>query len=234
MSLTYLFIHLFIFSMFILCFGNQYHHHYRHRHHRQHLQIHWNSSNIIFQSFGYITVYLGDLIDFICPYYNNEELHDHIEYNTLYLVNEYDYYHCNTTNYSPLIKCNKPFDIQPLIYTLSISKYLPYPNLPEFIDGQFYYFISTSSGELSNIDQRSDGLCHTKNMKLIVNVQKYFRNYFEQPRRRKKPIIAKRTNLTFFDSHQQRFFSSSSLSSISIPRQNIFLLVVLFVIIVVI
>lgn len=211
--------------MFVLCFGN-----YHHRHHRQHLQIHWNSSNIIFHSFGFITVYLGDLVDFLCPHYDDEYFNNDIEYNTLYLVNEHDYYHCNTTNYTPLIKCNKPFDNQHLIYTLSISKYLPYPNLPEFVDGQFYYFISTSSGQLSNIDQHYDGLCHTKNMKLIVHVQKYFRHHFEQTRRRAKPIIAKRTNLTFLEPTKRFFFSSSSSSSVPTSRQNIFLTVVLFVI----
>jgi hypothetical protein len=195
--------------MYIICFANS-------RHHRQHLQIYWNSSNLIFHSFGFLTVYLGDSIDFLCPYYDNDYLNIDIEYNTLYLVNENDYYHCNTTNYNPLLKCNKPFDAQRLIYTLSISKYLPYPNLPEFYDGQFYYFISTSSGQLSNIDQRYDGLCHTKNMKLIVNVQKYFRHYYEQHRRAPTPIVAKRTNLSFIDSnHRFLSFSSCSLTTTS-------------------
>ena len=167
MSLTYIFIHLVIFSMYIICFAN----------HRQHLQIHWNSSNILFHSFGFITVYLGDLIDFLCPYYENEYSNINIEYNTLYLVNEYDYYYCNTTNYNPLIKCNKPFDNQRLIYTLSISKYLPYPNMPEFIDGQSYYFISTSNGQKTGINQKFDGLCRTKNFRFIIDVQKYYRHY---------------------------------------------------------
>jgi hypothetical protein len=206
--------------MYIICFAN-------HRQHRQHLQIHWNSSNIIFHSFGFLTVYLGDLIDFLCPYYDNDFSNNSIEYNTLYLVNENDYYHCNTTNYNPLLKCNKPFDTQRLIYTLSISKYLPYPNLPEFIDGKFYYFISTSSGQLSNIDQRTNGLCHTKNMKLIINVQKYFRHYYEKSRRGPRPIIAKRTNLTFIDPYK-RFLSFSSFSS-RISNRNISLIFVLLV-----
>jgi hypothetical protein len=222
MSLTYIFIHLLIFSIYNICFAN-------HRQHRQHIQIHWNSSNIIFNSFGYLTVYLGDLIDFLCPnYYNNNNYSiNDIEYNTLYLVNENDYYHCNTTNYNPLLKCNRPFDAQRLIYTLSISKYLPYPNLPEFYDGEFYYFISTSSGQLSNIDQRYDGLCYTKNMKLIINVQKYFWHYFEQSRRKSTPMIAKRTNLTFIDSSID-FLSFSSYSSTT-PSQNFSLTLVLLV-----
>ncbi|CAF0784246.1 unnamed protein product [Adineta steineri] len=194
--------------MSIICYAN-------HRYQRQHLQIYWNSSNTLFQSSGYLTVYLGDLIDFLCPYYDNEYTNLNIEYNTIYLVNENDYYHCNTTNYNPLIKCNKPFDLQPLVYTLSISKYLPYPNIPEFADGQYYYFISTSMGQLENIDQHHNGLCYTKNMKLILNVQKYTRHYHEQQRKKtSKLIIAKRTNLTFVDP-DKRTLSFSSLSSIT-------------------
>jgi len=191
---------------------------------RRHLQIYWNSSNPIFHSSAFLTVRLGDLIDFICPYYNqNEYSNDYVEYNTLYLVNEYDYYDCNTTNYNPLLICNQPFSNQRFIYTLSISKYLPYPNLPEFNDGQFYYFISTSSGRLSNIDQRYDGLCRTKKMKLIVNVQKSSR-YIHEQQRRPTPIIAKRTNLTFIDLNQ-RFYSFSSART----SRNISLIFVLFV-----
>ena len=208
-----------MFAIYVICFAN-------HRHHRQHLQVHWNSSNILFRSSGLLTVYLGDLIDFLCPYYENEYSYLDIEYNTLYLVNEDDYDHCNTTNYDPLIKCNRPFDSQRLIYTLSISKYLPYPNLPEFDDGHFYYFISTSSGQLSDIDQRYSGLCHTKNMKLIINVQKRNRYYYKQQKQRPILIIAKRTNLTFIDPNR-RFSFFSSLSSIT--SQNFSLALVLLV-----
>jgi len=204
--------------MYIICFEN---------HHRQHLQIYWNSSNIRFHSTEFLTVYLGDLIDFLCPYYEDEYLTFDIEYNTLYLVNENDYFHCNTTNYIPLIKCDKPFDTQQLIYTLSISKYLPYPNLPEFDDGQFYYFISTSSGQLDEIDQRSDGLCRTKNMKLIVSVQKYYQHHYEQQQKSPKSILAKRTNLTFIDPNK-RSFSTSSWSSITSRNIYFTLMLLLF------
>ncbi|CAF1418120.1 unnamed protein product [Rotaria sordida] len=206
-----------MFSILIMCFGN-------YRHHRQHLQIYWNSSNRFFHSSGFLTVYLGDLIDFLCPYYDEDQYSNiNIEYNTLYLVNENDYYHCNTTNYNPLLKCNKPFDTR-LMYTLSISKYLPYPNLPEFHAGHLYYFISTSSGKLSNIDQRYNGLCRTKKMKLIINVQKYYRHYYDEYRQWPTPIVAKRTNLSFIDL-DKRFFSFSSLSSIT--SQNFYLTFVL-------
>ena len=111
---------------------------------RHNLQIHWNSSNPFFQASGFLTVYLGDLIDFLCPHYQNDHHHQQqeksIEYNTLYLVNEEDYHRCQTFDYQPLLICNKPLDSARLIYTLSISKYLPYPNVPEFDVGHLYYF----------------------------------------------------------------------------------------------
>ena len=201
--------------MSLLCFTS---------HHRQHLQIHWNSSNPIFHSSGFLTVYLGDLLDFLCPHYVNDSLNENdeqIEYNTLYLVNENDYHHCQTLNYHPLLRCHRPFGNEPVIYTLSISKYLPYPNLPEFDDGQFYYLISTSSGSLSRIDQREGGLCQSKSMKLILNVEKYYRHFYEEKHHWSRPIVAKRTNLTFVDPHDRRLaFSSLSASSSSTPSRR--------------
>ena len=201
MSLISVFIPLIIFSMSIICLSNP---------RRQHLQIYWNSSNRLFHSSGYLPVYLGDLLDFVCPYYENENSDEPIEYNTLYLVNENDYYHCNTSHHHPLIKCNKPFDTQRLIYTLSISNYLPYPNLPEFEDGHYYYFISTSSGEFDGLDQHSNGLCYTKNMKLTLHVQKYTRH--DQRRKASKLIIAKRTNFTQLASTKRSFSHASRIS----------------------
>lgn len=184
-----------------------------HLHQRQHLQIHWNSFNRIFHSLRLLNVHLGDLIDFICPTYSSSL--DAIEYNTLYLVSQQAYSHCNTSDYYPLFKCQKPLDVQPFIYTLSIAKYLPYPNLPEFAEGEFYYFVSTSTGELAEIDQRQGGLCETKKMKLILHVEKIPRSSSNSPARR-RPIIAKRTNVTFIDFHQ-RFPSLMSNS----PSRNV-------------
>jgi hypothetical protein len=126
MSLTQLLVHLLMFWKCSICSPTH--------HQRQHVQMHWNSSNGFFHSSGFLTVYLGDSIDFLCPSYERAKSPpiDDIEYNALYLVNEHDYHRCNTVNYHPLLRCTKPFDRQRLIYTLSISKYLPYPNLPEF------------------------------------------------------------------------------------------------------
>ncbi len=142
---------------------------------RQNYQIEWNSSNTFFQSKpSVLNVRLGDTIDFLCPANNQSSS---MEYNTLYLVSEIDYNLCFTKNYQPLFRCDQSDASKRLIYTLSISKYLPYPNMPEFLDGRSYYFISTSNGQLTGINQTFDGLCRTKNFRLIVDVQKYYRRY---------------------------------------------------------
>lgn len=143
---------------------------------RQNYQIEWNSSNTFFLSndSSILNVRLGDTIDFLCPRYNQSSS---IEYNTLYLVSKIDFHLCLTENYQPLLICDQPQSSKRLLYTLSISKYLPYPNMPEFQDDNSYYFISTSNGEKTGINQKYDGLCRTKNFRFIVDVQKYYRRY---------------------------------------------------------
>ena len=191
---------------------------------RFNLQFHWNSSNPFFQKSGFLTVYLGDLIDFLCPHYPSNHEEKSIEYNTLYLVNEEDYHRCQTVDYQPLLICNKPLDSARLIYTLSVSKYLPYPNVPEFDVGQMYYFISTSSGLFSQIDQRHDGLCRTKNFKLVLNVERYYRHFYVEEQNWFRPIVAKRTNLTFVDPLEHLF------SSFSIRTSHSFVFIVILLV----
>ena len=174
---------------------------------RQNYQIEWNSSNIFFQSKPSVfNVRLGDTIDFLCPHYNQSSA---IEYNTLYLVSEIDYNLCFTENYQPLIRCDQPYNSKRLIYTLSISKYLPYPNMPEFTDGQSYYFISTSNGQKQGINQKYDGLCRTKNFRLIVDVQKYYRRYSKNENRVKiQKQLAYQINQQSISSSSTRLYFS--------------------------
>lgn len=177
---------------------------------RQNYQIEWNSSNPFFQSKPpVLNVRLGDIIDFLCPHNQSSS----IEYNTLYLVSEIDYNLCFTKNYQPLFRCDQSNTSKRSIYTLSISKYLPYPNMPEFLDGRSYYFISTSNGQLTGIDQTFDGLCRTKNFRLIVDVQKYYRKYGKSDNSQYRMRIQKQlTNQTI----EHSIFSSSKRLSSSI------------------
>jgi plastocyanin len=157
---------------------------------RQNHQVEWNSSNMMFNSTpAVINVRLGDTIDFLCPHSNQS--HTATEYNTIYLVSEIDYNLCYTEKYQPLIRCDQPDATKRLVYTLSISKYLPYPNMPEFLDGRSYYFISTSNGEKNGINQKFDGLCRQRHLRLIIDVQKYYRRYFIQDSNQRRNKVEK-------------------------------------------
>jgi hypothetical protein len=149
----------------------------QHRRRRQNHQIRWSSSNSLFHSSpAVLNVRLGDTIDFVCPHYN-DTMH-HVEYSALYLVSEEDYRLCVADRYEPLFRCDQPYGAKRSVFTLSISKYLPYPTLPEFIDGHSYYFVSTSMGDRIGVEERAGGLCSSKNMRLVVDVQKYYRRYW--------------------------------------------------------
>ena len=180
---------------------------------RQNHQLEWNSSNTLFNSTpAVLNVRLGDTVDFLCPHSNQSRTAS--EYNTIYLVSEIDYNLCYTAKYQPLIRCDQPDAAKRLVYTLSISKYLPYPNMPEFLDGQSYYFISTSNGEKGGINQKFDGLCRQRNLRLIVDVQKYYRRYFIQDSNQRRSKIQKQlanhTETLRISSNSAR--SSSSLA----------------------
>jgi hypothetical protein len=177
---------------------------------RQNYQIDWNSSNTFFHSTPTVlNVRLGDTIDFLCPQYNHSSSSS-VEYNTIYLVSEIDYNLCFTKNYQPLIRCDQPYNSERLIYTLSISKYLPYPNLPEFLDGHSYYFISTSSGQKTGINQKFDGLCRTNNFRLIVDVQKYYRRYSKIDNNQRRIKIQKPVSKQWITSNSRKVSLSSS------------------------
>jgi hypothetical protein len=185
---------------------------------RQNYQIDWNSSNIAFQSTpAVLNVRLGDTIDFLCPQYNQSTSASSIEYNTIYLVSEIDYNLCFTENYQPLIRCDQPYASKRLIYTLSISKYLPYPHTPEFVDGHSYYFISTSNGYRTGINQKFDGLCREKHFRLIVDVQKYYRRYAIQDNHSHRSQIStgkvNQTSEQWIISNSRRLLSSSFFCS---------------------
>ncbi|CAF0984453.1 unnamed protein product [Rotaria sordida] len=179
---------------------------------RQNYQIEWNSSNSFFQSnkSSALNVRLGDTIDFLCPHYNQSLS---VEYNTLYLVSKIDYHLCLTENYQPLIQCDQPYSSKRLIYTLSISKYLPYPNMPEFLDDHSYYFISTSNGQKTGINQKFDGLCRTKKFRLIIDVQKYYRRYSINHNNQYRMKIQKQLSNETHEQYRQWISSSSSSHS---------------------
>ncbi|CAF1281942.1 unnamed protein product [Adineta steineri] len=95
-------------------------------------------------------VRLGDVMDLICPFYDEHESYmlNEFEQYDIYRVakSEYDMCTIDQLNTDPmtraLITCNSPYDV--MKYTLNFRSYLPIPNGLEFHSNQTYYFLSTS------------------------------------------------------------------------------------------
>ncbi|CAF0856728.1 unnamed protein product [Didymodactylos carnosus] len=175
-------------------------------------RIYWNSSNEIFSSVSpaILYVHLGDKIDFICPKVTNEL--DPVEYSALYIVSKEAYEQCYSNNYLPLMYCNRPLETQ--IYTITIAQFLPYPDALEFYEQKEYYFISTSNGYVDGIDQIYNGLCKTKNMRLILDIQKRYNHYSSISNNETRNIImtkqiSKRKNIIY---NVQKQIASNSMS----------------------
>ncbi|CAF0874707.1 unnamed protein product [Adineta ricciae] len=116
-------------------------------------------------------VHLGDVMDLICPFYDEQEsyLLNELEQYDIYHVtkNEFDMCNIDQLNVNPttriLIACNSPYEV--MKYTLNFRSYLPIPNGLEFHANQTYYFLSTTS--ILSLNQP----CY----KLKINVHEYQR-----------------------------------------------------------
>ncbi|CAF0724284.1 unnamed protein product [Adineta ricciae] len=116
-------------------------------------------------------VHLGDVMDLICPFYDEQEsyLLNELEQYDIYHVtkNEFDMCNIDQLNINPttriLIACNSPYEV--MKYTLNFRSYLPIPNGLEFHSNQTYYFLSTTS--ILSLNQP----CY----KLKINVHEYQR-----------------------------------------------------------
>lgn len=96
-------------------------------------------------------VRLGDVMDLICPFYDEQQSYmtSELEQYDIYRVTEEEYRNCMITSYPSdtitrrVISCNSPYEI--MKYTLNFRSYLPIPNGLEFRPNQTYYFLSTST-----------------------------------------------------------------------------------------
>ncbi|CAF4647799.1 unnamed protein product, partial [Rotaria sp. Silwood1] len=113
-------------------------------------------------------VHLGDVMDLICPFYNEQQSYmtNELEQYDIYRVSKNEYDMCSIDQYNIdsitrlVITCNSPYDI--MKYTLNFRSYLPIPNGLEFHSNQTYYFLSTSS-------------THRQCYKLKIIVHDYYR-----------------------------------------------------------
>ncbi|CAF0833053.1 unnamed protein product [Didymodactylos carnosus] len=128
-------------------------------------------------------VRLGDAMDVVCPYYNEQQSYmtNDLEYYDIYQVTENEYETCRIYSLGDnrltrlVISCNSPHEI--MKYTLNFREYLPIPNGFEFNAGHTYYFISTSdSTEFGRQDMES-GSCEKHSTRIKIHVGRRHQQY---------------------------------------------------------
>ncbi|KAK6192656.1 hypothetical protein SNE40_004091 [Patella caerulea] len=120
-----------------------------------------------------MNVNFGDTIDIICPQYPVSSNPDTREYYVVYMVNKTEYDECVINEKSQvtyLLNCSNPINDPPFIYTLLIMGFQSIPGNPDFASGKSYYFITTSNGGPSEMNNQYKGVCDSKNMKMMLNV----------------------------------------------------------------
>ncbi|GFT92514.1 ephrin-B1 [Nephila pilipes] len=117
-----------------------------------------------------------DQVNIICPVYphsnqgtaegDDEEEERYIIYN----VSKEEYDSCRITNPNPRIiaVCDNPNQVR--YFTITFRSFTPQPGGLEFLPGHDYYFVSTSTGDPTGLNQRVGGRCATHNMKVIFKV----------------------------------------------------------------
>ncbi len=112
-------------------------------------------------------------VDIICPLYRRGHVIDHpsnVETFAIYLVNKEEYDTCRLMGDPPrmVARCDDPYTFK--VFTISFRSFSPMPGGMTFRPGRDYYFISTSSRE--DLDQKSGGMCHENNMKVMFKVNR--------------------------------------------------------------
>ena len=141
--------------------------------------IHWNSSNPLFNDEGNIIQVNGgnhpweyDQVNIVCPFYKSGIRgsvgnHNQERY-VVYSVSKTEYDSCRIAQPNPRIiaVCDRPYEL--MYFTITFRSFTPTPGGLEFRPGQSYYFISTSSK--NDIHRRVGGGCSTHNMKITFKV----------------------------------------------------------------
>ncbi|XP_043069565.1 uncharacterized protein Ephrin isoform X1 [Drosophila bipectinata] len=139
--------------------------------------MHWNTSNSIFRidnTDHIIDVNKGNLafefdqVHIICPVYEPGTFDNETEKYIIYNVSKVEYETCRITNADPRVIaiCDKPQKL--MFFTITFRPFTPQPGGLEFLPGNDYYFISTSSKD--DLYRRIGGRCSTNNMKVVFKV----------------------------------------------------------------
>ncbi|XP_043863105.1 ephrin-B3 isoform X2 [Drosophila mojavensis] len=109
-----------------------------------------------------------DQVHIICPVYEPGAFDNETEKYIIYNVSKVEYETCRITNADPRVIaiCDKPQKL--MFFTITFRPFTPQPGGLEFLPGNDYYFISTSSKD--DLYRRIGGRCSTNNMKVVFKV----------------------------------------------------------------
>uniref|UniRef100_A0A1A9V5P9 Ephrin RBD domain-containing protein n=1 Tax=Glossina austeni TaxID=7395 RepID=A0A1A9V5P9_GLOAU len=109
-----------------------------------------------------------DQVHIICPVYEPGTFDNETEKYIIYNVSKVEYETCRITNADPRVIaiCDKPQKL--MFFTITFRPFTPQPGGLEFLPGNDYYFISTSSKD--DLYRRIGGRCSTNNMKVVFKV----------------------------------------------------------------
>ncbi|XP_064601925.1 ephrin-B1-like isoform X2 [Liolophura sinensis] len=136
--------------------------------------VHWNSSNPMFlisNNDHVIDVNNNDMLEIVCPKYNENTPEYLREYYIVYMVKKSEYEACtiyNRTEARLIVNCSEP--TQNRIFTLYIQSFGGIPSMPDFESGHTYYFISTSTGRKAGLANQVEGACTHQGMKMMLRV----------------------------------------------------------------
>jgi len=143
-------------------------------------EIFWNVDNSRFANEYALDVNLEDKVDIYCPQYSSAAADDRTEtfssdkhYQTIYMVSEESFNSCRLgdfRSFKKIMTCSQP--VREKKFTVKFQEVSPSPFGLEFKPDQDYFFISTSDGDLENLDQKAGGVCASHSMKMRIAVHR--------------------------------------------------------------
>ncbi|PAV70307.1 hypothetical protein WR25_03045 [Diploscapter pachys] len=112
---------------------------------------------------------IGDTLDIICPFYDQNTPPEETEQSIIYRVTENEYELCQKhSSAKELGRCVAPYRMDKLKVSFRLMN--PNPSGLDYKPGVTYYFISTSTGSKSGLENESGGLCASHNLKMVIHV----------------------------------------------------------------
>ncbi|KAL3842058.1 hypothetical protein ACJMK2_020123 [Sinanodonta woodiana] len=98
-----------------------------------------------------------------------------MEYYVVYMVPEAYYNSCIIEDVSfpkvrLIVNCSDPTADPPISFSIWVKQFQPIPGMPDFTFLKRYYFTTTSTGILSEMNNQVYGACKNKNMSMVLEM----------------------------------------------------------------